>query len=215
MARPAKVSDEMIQAARQIVQEAKTAREIRTGLSVLIPRVCGVTNKEAADVLGLGVATVARMHKKFAIKSAAKKKIKAAGEVADEKRFLRRESWIFLLIGLKRLPLAEYWLCPQSMQRWRSDWAILWPDRRSTESWQGMDGERLNRTHATLSGMSKPKRILKKLCQNAGRKSRPEHFESASEGDVSGRGPIWTTERSSPMLGSCSSSANGGLSFST
>jgi len=61
MARPAKVSDEMIHAARQIVQEAKTAREIRTGLSVLIPRVCGVTNKDAADVLGLGVATVARM----------------------------------------------------------------------------------------------------------------------------------------------------------
>lgn len=61
MARPAKVSDEMIQTARQIVQEAKTAREIRTGLSVLIPRVCNVTNKEAADVLGLGVATVVRM----------------------------------------------------------------------------------------------------------------------------------------------------------
>lgn len=65
MARPAKVSDEMIQAARQIVQEAKTSREIRTGLSVLIPRVCGVTNQEAADVLGLGVATVARMQKKI------------------------------------------------------------------------------------------------------------------------------------------------------
>lgn len=61
MARPAKVSDEMIQTARKIVQEAKTAREIRTGLSVLIPRVCNVTNKEAADVLGLGVATVVRM----------------------------------------------------------------------------------------------------------------------------------------------------------
>lgn len=65
MARPAKVSDEMIQTARQIVQEAKTAREIRAGLSVLIPRVCGVTNKEAADVLGIGVATVARMQKQI------------------------------------------------------------------------------------------------------------------------------------------------------
>jgi transposase len=61
MARPAKVSVEMIQAARKIVQEAKTAREIRTGLSVLIPRLCGVTNEGAADVLGLGVATVIRM----------------------------------------------------------------------------------------------------------------------------------------------------------
>ena len=61
MARPVRVSDEMIQAAHEIVQEAKTAREIQTGLSVLIPRFCGVTNKKTADVLGLGVATVVRM----------------------------------------------------------------------------------------------------------------------------------------------------------
>ena len=61
MARPARVNDEMLQAAQGIVQEAKTAREIRTGLSVLIPRFCGVTNKKAADVLGIGVATVGRM----------------------------------------------------------------------------------------------------------------------------------------------------------
>jgi transposase len=65
MARPAKVSNEMIQTARKIVQESKTAREIRTGLSVLIPRVCNVTNKETADVLGLGIATVARMQKQI------------------------------------------------------------------------------------------------------------------------------------------------------
>lgn len=65
MARPAKVSDEMIQTARQIVQKAKTAREIRCGLSVLIPRICNVTNKETADVLDLGVATVARMQKQI------------------------------------------------------------------------------------------------------------------------------------------------------
>jgi transposase len=61
MARPARVSSEMIQAARQIVQEAKTVREIRTGLSVLIPSLCGVTNQRAADVLDIGVATVVRM----------------------------------------------------------------------------------------------------------------------------------------------------------
>ena len=61
MARSATVSGEMIQAAQEIVQEAKTVREIRTGLSVLIPRFCGVTNKKAADILGIGVATVVRM----------------------------------------------------------------------------------------------------------------------------------------------------------
>lgn len=61
MPRTATVSGEMIQAAQEIVQEAKTAREVRTGLSVLIPRFCGVTNKKAADLLGIGVATVVRM----------------------------------------------------------------------------------------------------------------------------------------------------------
>jgi transposase len=65
MSRPAKVTDDMIQEARQIVKEAKTARELRTGLSVLIPKAYGVTNSEAANVLGLGLATVVRMQQQI------------------------------------------------------------------------------------------------------------------------------------------------------
>ena len=42
-----------------------------------------------------------------------------------------------------------------------------------------------------------------------------DEVEKIMKGDVSGRGPIWTTERSSQMLGACSSSANGGPIFNT
>lgn len=65
MARPAKLSDDLEQVARQIVQEARTARELRTGMSVLIPKACGVSNAVAGQVLGVGVATVVRMQKRI------------------------------------------------------------------------------------------------------------------------------------------------------
>jgi transposase len=65
MARTAKLGDEAVQAARTIVQQAKTARELRTGLSILIPKECGASNADTASVLGVGVATVVRMQKKI------------------------------------------------------------------------------------------------------------------------------------------------------
>jgi transposase len=65
MARPAKLGDDLEQVARQIVQEARTARELRTGMSVLIPKACGVSNAVAGQVLGVGVATVVRMQKRI------------------------------------------------------------------------------------------------------------------------------------------------------
>lgn len=76
MARPARLTDDMIKVARQIVEECRTARELRTGLSVLIPKVCAVANSQAADVLGLGVATVVRMQKQIRDQVGGKKKEK-------------------------------------------------------------------------------------------------------------------------------------------
>jgi len=63
MARPAQLTDDMEQTAMQLVQQAKTARELRTGLSVLIPKRCGVANAVASQLLGIGVATVVRMQR--------------------------------------------------------------------------------------------------------------------------------------------------------
>lgn len=63
MARPAKHTQEMIEKAHQIVSGAKTARELRVGLSVTIPEACGVTNGATAKILGVGVASVVRMQK--------------------------------------------------------------------------------------------------------------------------------------------------------
>lgn len=65
MARPAKFTDEMVEVAQQIVKQANTARQLRTGLSVVIPKICGVSNAITAQVLGVGVATVVRMQKKI------------------------------------------------------------------------------------------------------------------------------------------------------
>jgi transposase len=65
MARTAAIGDEAVQAAREIVQKAETARELRTGLSILIPKECSVSNAATASVLGVGVATVVRMQKRI------------------------------------------------------------------------------------------------------------------------------------------------------
>ena len=63
MARPANFTNDMVNGAQQIVKEADTARQLRTGLSILIPKVCRVSNADTAQVLGVGVATVVRMQK--------------------------------------------------------------------------------------------------------------------------------------------------------
>ncbi len=65
MARPAIVTDDMVFLAQQIIKEANTARELREGLSVLIPKTCDITYYETAKVLGVGVATVVRMQRKI------------------------------------------------------------------------------------------------------------------------------------------------------
>lgn len=63
MARPAIITDKMVETAKQIVQQADTVRALRTGLSVVIPKTCGVTNAITSQLLGIGVATVVRMQR--------------------------------------------------------------------------------------------------------------------------------------------------------
>jgi transposase len=65
MARPAIISDEMVEMAQQLVKQADTARQLRTGLSVVIPKTCGVTNATTGQVLGVGIATVVRMQRQI------------------------------------------------------------------------------------------------------------------------------------------------------
>lgn len=65
MARPATISDEMVETAQQLVKQAETARQLRTGLSVILPKNCGVTNATTGKVLGIGIATVVRMQKQI------------------------------------------------------------------------------------------------------------------------------------------------------
>jgi transposase len=63
MARKAIVTEEMLVHARKLVQKAKTARELKAGLSVILPQVCKITCAETAKVLGVGVATIVRMQR--------------------------------------------------------------------------------------------------------------------------------------------------------
>jgi transposase len=65
MARPAKFTNDMMTAAQQIVKQADTTRDLRAGLSILIPKICKVSNADTAQVLGVGLATVVRMQRKI------------------------------------------------------------------------------------------------------------------------------------------------------
>ena len=65
MARPATITNAMVETARKIVNQATTARQLRAGLRVAIPKAFGVSNAATAQVLGVGVATVVRMQKKI------------------------------------------------------------------------------------------------------------------------------------------------------
>jgi transposase len=60
MGRTARVTEHMLAHAQKLAQEAKTARELKAGLSVVLPEACEITFTETAQVLGVGVATVVR-----------------------------------------------------------------------------------------------------------------------------------------------------------
>ncbi|WP_028325340.1 winged helix-turn-helix domain-containing protein [Desulfatirhabdium butyrativorans] len=100
MARPAKFTENAVEAARLFVKEAETARDLRIGLSILIPKIFGVSNANAAEVLGVGKATVVRMQKEIRDRVAGKSKPKASwggrrrGHLSfeQEKEFL--DPWI-------------------------------------------------------------------------------------------------------------------------
>jgi transposase len=65
MPRTAQFAEQVVEVAQQIVQKAMTARELRTGLSIIIPKECGVSNEVAAKALNIGVATVVRMQRRI------------------------------------------------------------------------------------------------------------------------------------------------------
>jgi transposase len=60
MARTARVTEHLLTHAQKLVQEAKTARELKAGLSVVLPETCDITFAETAQLLGVGVATAVR-----------------------------------------------------------------------------------------------------------------------------------------------------------
>ena len=99
MARPAIVTDDMVFLAQQIIKEANTARELREGLSVLIPKTCDITYYETAKVLGVGVATVVRMQRKIRDQVAGKPITKALWEEEGDKTLLHKRKLSFFRLG--------------------------------------------------------------------------------------------------------------------
>jgi transposase len=65
MARTAKFTEQTVEAAKVCVKASETARDLRMGLSILIPKICGISNADTAEVLGVGKATVVRMQKEI------------------------------------------------------------------------------------------------------------------------------------------------------
>lgn len=88
MARPAQLTDEMEQVALQLTKQAKTARDLRLGLSVLLPKRCGVANAIAGQLLGVGVATVVRMQRQIRDQVTGSAKDKAKGKWGGRRRQL-------------------------------------------------------------------------------------------------------------------------------
>jgi transposase len=86
MARPAQFTPKMEDVALQTVNEAKSARELRTGLSVLIPKRCGCTNAAVSELLGVGIATVVRMQRQ--IREQADGTVKQKGKWGGRRRQL-------------------------------------------------------------------------------------------------------------------------------
>lgn len=60
MAKPTKLSEKTIRMARQQVETAQTAEDVKRALCVLLPAALGISQSRAAQVLGVGVATVKR-----------------------------------------------------------------------------------------------------------------------------------------------------------
>jgi transposase len=77
MARTAKFTENAVEAAQLFVKEAETARDLRIGLSILIPKFFGASNANAAEVLGVGKATIVRMQKEIRDQVAGQSKPKA------------------------------------------------------------------------------------------------------------------------------------------
>jgi transposase len=100
MARPAQLTDEMEHEALYLVQQAESVRELRTGLSVLLPKRCGVPNATAGKLLGVGVATVVRMQRQVRDRATGSTKVKGKWggrrrqlmTFEEEKTFL--EPWV-------------------------------------------------------------------------------------------------------------------------
>lgn len=65
MPKAAQFTDQVVQVAQEIVQKAITARELKTGLSVIIPKECRVSNEVTAKTLNVGIATVVRMQRRI------------------------------------------------------------------------------------------------------------------------------------------------------
>ena len=86
MARPAQLTTEMENVALQTVNQAKTTRELRTGLSVLIPKRTGCPNAVVGELLGVGIATVVRMQRQ--IREQADGTVKQKGKWGGRRRQL-------------------------------------------------------------------------------------------------------------------------------
>ena len=60
MAKPTKLTRKVVRMARQQAEMAQTAQELKRALAVLVPAELGISQARAAQVLGIGLATLKR-----------------------------------------------------------------------------------------------------------------------------------------------------------
>ena len=71
MARPRRIDEQLVELARQVVQQTEDFREYREAMAVLLPHELNATIEQTARVLGVGRVTVLRLQAACRCRSAA------------------------------------------------------------------------------------------------------------------------------------------------
>jgi transposase len=80
MARPRKISSDLVQKAQEVINSSKNMNELKEAQAILLPAIMGATLEETGAMLGIGRATVNRFQNRF------KERVRSEDSVAPTKR---------------------------------------------------------------------------------------------------------------------------------
>ncbi len=163
MARIAKFTEKTVETAQLYVKDAETARDSRTGLSILISKICGASNTNTVDVLGVGKATVVWMQEEIRDQAAGNSKQKVPWGVRRRGHFSFEQEKEFLDPWIEKAECGGILDVPPIHTAYEEQIGCGLAPLRFTVCWLGMAGERSPRILATRKEMRKLKQTLIKF----------------------------------------------------